>query len=147
MTAPRPAWVRPTLIGSAIVLVLLAAVVVEVRLTASVRGAVRAYTALISAANQGDLQSVRDLCSTRYLRRHHPTLAAEGGVVGLPRTIHKNFRAWRHGSYVWICPTNRVGPIYQFVPERGLWRFDGPIGLLQPGNQVLLNPDLFSSPE
>ena len=57
--------------------------------------------------------------------------AHEGGIVGLPRNIHKNFQAWRQGPNVWLCPTNRVGPVYQFVRESGSWRFDGPVGILR----------------
>lgn len=105
--------------------------------TRPVRQAVRAYTELMSAVNRQDLEAVRSLCSERYLRAHQPEPADEGGVVGLPRNIHKNFRAWRAGPNVWICPTNRIGPVYQLVPEGGGWRFDGPVGLLRPDGQVL----------
>jgi hypothetical protein len=57
--------------------------------------------------------------------------------VGLPRNIHKNFQAWRHGKDVWICPTDRVGPIYQFVFEAGAWRFDGPVGILRARGEIV----------
>ena len=69
---------------------------------------------------------------------HAPEPAREGGIVGLPRNIHKNFQAWRHGPHVWICPTNRVGPVYQFVREAGAWRFDGPVGILRGRGEVIL---------
>jgi hypothetical protein len=98
---------------------------------------VTAYTALIVAANRGDLDAVRRLCTSRYLKEHDVRPAREGGVVGLPRNIHKNFRAWRHGPHVWICPTNRVGPLYQFVFEAGSWRFDGPVGILRGRGEVI----------
>ena len=62
--------------------------------------------------------------------------APDGGLVGLPRNIHKNFQVWRHGENVWLCPTNRIGPIYQFTFENKAWRFDGPVGVLMPGNRV-----------
>ena len=75
-------------------------------------------------------------------RHTPPEPAREGGVIGLPRNIHKNFRAWRHGSAVWICPMNRVGPLYQFVLEAGSWRFDGPIGILRGRGEVVLSDDL-----
>ena len=55
------------------------------------------------------------LCSSRYLSTRSLSLGPEGGIVGLPRTINKNFQAWREGPNVWICPTNRIGPVYQFV--------------------------------
>jgi hypothetical protein len=50
--------------------------------------------------------------------------------VNLPRNIHKNFKVWRSEPNVWLCPTNRGGPVYQFVKEGDDWRFDGPVGLL-----------------
>ena len=41
------------------------------------------------------------------------------------------------GPHVWVCPTNRVGPIFQFVFEEGVWKFDGPIGALRPRGKVV----------
>ena len=101
-----------------------------------------AYTALLDAANRQDMDAVRRLCTERYLQAHAPRPAREGGVVGLPRNIHKNFQAWRHGPHVWLCPTNRVGPLFQFVCEAGAWRFDGPIGLLRGRGEVIPLDDL-----
>lgn len=122
---------RPVVVG-AVAGALLAAVVVGVSTwTRPVREAVTAYTKLISAANRQDVSAARRLCSTRYLKSHKLVPANEGGVVGLPRNIHPNFQAWRQGPHVWLCPTNRVGPIYQFVFENGKWRFDGPVGILR----------------
>ena len=103
-----------------------------------VRRSVLTYTELLGAANRPDLTDdqrldlARRLCSTRYLQTHDLKLAPEGGLVGIPRNIHQNFQAWRHGPHVWLCPTNRVGPVYQFVNENGSWRFDGPVGMLRP---------------
>jgi hypothetical protein len=134
------------LIGVAVVLLLLVGLVVEVITTRPVRQAMRNYTALIAAANRQDLEAIQRLCSARYLSTDAPRAAAEGGVVGLPRNIHKNFQAWRHEANVWICPTNRVGPIYQFVFEQGDWRFDGPIGFLYPRGQVVPLGDLQGPP-
>jgi len=108
----------------------------EIRLTRPVRDAVRVYTELISAANRRDLDSARALCTDRYLAGHRLELAEEGGMIGLPRNINKNFQAWREGSEVWLCPTNRVGPIYRFVQVSGRWRFDGVVGQLLPGGRV-----------
>ena len=133
MTASRRAW----LVGSLIVMALAGGLAVEVVRTAPVRGAVRAFTELIAAANRQDVAAARRLCSARYLRTHDPAPAVEGGLVGLPRNIHPNFRAWRRGDAVWLCPTNRVGPVFQFVVEGHSWRFDGPVGLLRgPGRFV-----------
>jgi hypothetical protein len=57
-------------------------------------------------------------------------------MVGFPRNIHKNFQVWSEGDEVWLCPTNRVGPVYRFVLEGASWKFDGPVGVLKPGGQV-----------
>jgi hypothetical protein len=134
----RRAWI----IGGAIVVALGLALVAEALSTRPVRQAVAAYTALIGAANRQDLDAVRGLCSARYLETHTPGEAREGGVVGLPRSIHKNFQAWRHGPEIWICPTNRVGPLYQFVYEAGAWRFDGPVGILRGRGEIIPLSDL-----
>lgn len=134
---------RSTLIGVGVGVVILAILAGEVIYTQPVREAVHAYTELLAAANRRDispdqrLTDARRLCSRRYLQTHDLRLAPEGGFVGIPRGIHKNYQAWRHHGNVWICPTNRVGPIYQFVRESGSWRFDGPVGLLQPHWEVV----------
>ncbi|WP_406700992.1 hypothetical protein V5E97_19590 [Singulisphaera sp. Ch08] len=110
--------------------------------TRPVREAVATYTALFTAANRQDVEGARRLCSKRYLRTHLMRPADEGGIVGLPRNIHKNFQAWRQGANIWVCPTNRVGPVYQFVHEQGAWRFDGPVGLLRGRREFIPLPDL-----
>jgi hypothetical protein len=138
MSPRRRRW----LIGAGVVLALVVALVLEIIATRPVRQAMTTYTALIAAANRQDLEAIRQLCTERYLKTHTPRAAAEGGVVGLPRNVHKNFQAWRHGPNVWICPTNRIGPLYQFVFEQGAWRFDGPIGLLRPRGEVVPLDDL-----
>jgi hypothetical protein len=114
----------------------MAVLIFEIISTAPVRGAVNTYTELITAANQKDLVGAAKLCTQRYLRAHPLRAAPEGGLVGMPRNINKNFQAWRHGKAVWFCPTNRVGPVYQFLRESGRWKFDGPVGLLRPGGFV-----------
>ena len=133
---------RPILIGAAVVVALIAALVVTSIRTRPVRESVLAFTELLAAANLQDLPRARALCSTRYLEAHPLELADEGGIVGLPRNMHPNFQAWREGPHVWICPTNRVGPIYQFVLEEEGWKFDGPIGLLRGRGQIILDPEL-----
>lgn len=109
--------------------------------TAPVRESVRTYTDLLAAANRQDSDAARDLCTARYRASHRLEPSAEGGLVGLPRGIHKNFRAWLEGPHVWLCPTNRVGPVYQFVREGGAWRFDGPVGVLRPRGELIRLPD------
>ena len=110
--------------------------------TAPVRGSVRAYTDLIAAANRQDVVAARALCSYRYLASHDLRPADEGGIVGLPRNIHKNFTSWRDGPNVLLCPTNRVGPVYQFVPTPGGWRFDGPVGLIRGRGEFVRMADM-----
>ncbi|MHC5543918.1 hypothetical protein ACYOEI_37300 [Singulisphaera rosea] len=110
--------------------------------TRPVRLALAAYGELLGAANRQDLDAIRRLCSSRYLASHALTPAREGGIVGFPRNIHKNFQAWREGPDVWICPTNRVGPVYRFVYQDGRWRFDGLLGLLRGRNELVPLTDL-----
>ncbi len=139
MTAART---RPILIGAAVVASLIVALIVTGVRTRPVRESVIAFTELLAAANLQDLPRARGLCSSRYHGAHPLQLAEEGGIVGLPRNMHPNFQAWRDGPHVWICPTNRVGPIYQFVHEAGAWKFDGPVGLLRGRGQIILDPEL-----
>lgn len=111
----------------------------EAARTAPVRDAVRTYTALISAANRGDIEAANRLCTARFLATHPLKPAGGGGLTGLPRGIHKNFRAWQEGPRVWLCPTSPESlarPVYQLRVEAGEWRFDGLIGHLRPGGIV-----------
>lgn len=110
------------------------------RQTAPRRAAVASLVALVQAANQQNLAAARTLCSRRYLASHPLAAAAEGGLVGFPRNIQKNFQAWPQGDAIWVCPTNRIGPIYQFLNEDGAWKFDGPVGLLRPRGEIVLIP-------
>ncbi len=126
----RVVWIGLGLIAAAV------AVGLEIAWTSPVREAVRCYTELISAANRRDLGSARALCTVGYLAAHDLKLAKEGGMVGLPRNIHKNFQAWREGRDVWLCPTNRVGPVFRFVKASRGWKFDGVVGQLMPGGRV-----------
>jgi hypothetical protein len=105
-------------------------------LTHPQRSSLQTYYAMIDAANRQDSTRARELCSSRYRQTHDLKSAPEGGLVGLPRGISKNFKAWRQGPNVWLCPSDRVGPVYQFISENGAWRFDGPIGLLQSDGRV-----------
>lgn len=139
---PPPPRKRTASTNKMLAYALFAAIVVgglawEVIRTGPVRRSLDAYNRLISVADQGDLAAIRGLCSTRYLRDHPPRLAPEGGLIGLPHYgPHKNFKAWRRGDQVLLCPTNRVGPVYRFIEEGGTWRFDGPVGLLMPDGRV-----------
>ncbi len=100
------------------------------------RSGVTTFTRLLASANAGDLDAVRSLCSGRYLGSHQVVRSAEGGVVGLPRMIHKNFQAWVEGDDVWLCPTDRLGPVYRLVLEEEAWKFDGLVGLLHERGQI-----------
>ncbi|WP_435006993.1 hypothetical protein P12x_004415 [Tundrisphaera lichenicola] len=123
-----------------IVLVLVAALAVPtswgVRSLMMTRRAVLAYTQILTAANGQDIENLRSLCTDRYLRDHPPEVSPGGGIIGLPRGIHKNFQAWRVGEEVWLCPTNRVGPVYRFVFHDDRCEFDGLVGLLRAGGKV-----------
>ncbi len=125
-----------TAIGIGVAILAVGAVVGVAISTAPVRGAVRAYTQIVELARVGDLEHVRALCTQRFLSAHRLEEASEGGVKGIPRNIHKNFKAWREDKAVWLCPTNRMGPVYQFTQEQGVWKFDGPIGLMDAQGRV-----------
>lgn len=128
---------RSIVIGIAVAVLLIGGVAFEVVTTQPVRAAMRTLSELFTIANRPDLSETerltraRSLCTARYVRAHPLVVASEGGIVGIPRNINKNFRAWRQGPNVWVCPTNRIGPVYQFVFENGDWRFDGPVGILR----------------
>jgi hypothetical protein len=134
----RVAWV----VGVLAVLALLASpaarVVRSLRMT---RGGMATFTSLLASANVQDLGAVRALCSRRYLETHVIKGSPEGGVVGLPRNIHKNFQVWSEGDEVWLCPTNRVGPVYRLVFEAGTWKFDGLVGRLVAGGRVEISDE------
>ena len=124
------------------------ALVYEVISTRSVREAVHVYLDLLTIGNRTDL-SVEDrlaaahrLCSAHYLSSRSLSLGPEGGIGGLPRTINKNFQAWREGRHVWICPTNRIGPVYQFINEDGQWRFDGLVAILLPRGELIRTTEM-----
>jgi hypothetical protein len=139
---------RSLIVAGAITLILLGGLAFEIIATRPVRGALRTCTELFTIANRPGLgeaerlDAARALCSRRYLRTHELKVADEGGIVGIPRNLNKNFQAWREGPNVWICPTNRIGPVYQFVFENGGWRFDGPVGILRPRGEMVRMSDL-----
>ena len=155
LTATLMSKPRTALICSAVVALLLAGLAFEVVTTQPVRGAMRTCAELFAIANQLELadragpearrrllEAAGERCSTRY-RRTHPLVAApHGGLVGIPRFINKNFKAWREGPNVWVCPRDRFGPVYQFVLEDGRWRFDGPIGELRPWGEIVRSSEL-----
>lgn len=127
---------RKILVILSVVALAIVLVAIEIRLTRPVRDAVRTYTQLIQAANREDLNAIESLCTERYRKTHVLKFATEGGMIGLPRNIHKNFQVWREGDEVWLCPTNRVGPVYRFVLSDNQWKFDGLVGQLVPGGRV-----------
>jgi hypothetical protein len=139
---------RSVAIAAAIVLFLLAGLAFEVITTQPVRGAMRTCSELFTIANRPGLTSserldaARALCSARYLDSHPLAVSAEGGIIGIPRNINMHFRAWREGPNVWVCPRDRVGPVYQFVHEAGRWRFDGPVALIERSGRMVRTSDL-----
>jgi hypothetical protein len=132
----RLGWV---LAGLAAAALLTSPTIRFVRSLAMTRGGMAAFTALVASANAQDVEAVRSLCSRRYLGSHAIERAAEGGVVGLPRNIHKNFQVWTEGDEVRLCPTNRVGPVYRLVREGDAWKFDGLVGRLVAGGRLELD--------
>jgi hypothetical protein len=122
---------RAYAIGAAVAVGLIVAVASVAVWTAPERESVKTYTDLIAAANRQDVTTARWLCSAHYLETHSLKPATDGGLVGLPRGIHKNFQVWRAGKEVRLCPMNRVGPVFGFVREATGWKFDGPIGILR----------------
>lgn len=149
MRLPRPG--RPSLITLGILTLVVTFLAVEAIRTVPVRHALRSYTDLIAAANRQDLAEARRHCSSRYLKTHDLRDAEEGGLVGLPRNLHPNYQAWRNGSAVWICPTNRfdrgLAPVYQFLHESGGWKFDGPVGVLERGSRFIPMIDAGTPPD
>jgi hypothetical protein len=143
---------RIFLITALITFLAVAGVAFEAIATQPVRGAMRTCSALFTIANRPDLtdterlDAARSRCSTRYLQGHPMALAAEGGLSGFPRNINKNFKAWREGPHVWICTTNRIAPVYQFVFENGDWRFDGPVAILRPWGEIVRTSELPDTP-
>jgi hypothetical protein len=139
---------RLVLIIGAALLLAGAALAYEIISTRPVREAVRVYSQLLAIGNRTDLSDVerltaaRRLCTSRYLSTRSLLLGPEGGIGGLPRTINKNFKAWRDGNNVWICPTNRIGPVYQFVSENGQWRFDGLIAILRARGDLIRTTEM-----
>jgi hypothetical protein len=142
------AGTRVVLISATTVLLLLGGLAFEIISTQPVRGAVRTCSELFTIANRNDLtdaerlKAARTLCSTSFLQDHPLALAVEGGIVGIPRNINVHFKAWREGPNVWICPRDRVGPIYQFVFENGGWRFDGLVAYMGPYGKIERTSDL-----
>ncbi len=140
--------IRWILMAGAITLILLGGLAFEIITTRPVRGAIRTCSELFTVANRPGLREserldmARALCSARYLRTHTLAVASEGGLVGIPRNLNKNFKAWHEGPNVWVCPTNRIGPVYQFVFEDGAWRFDGPVGILRAWGEMVPIADL-----
>ncbi len=108
---------------------LVAIVWIAAVVTAPERDALRTYTRLVTAANRGDVEAVQGLCTTRFLSENPPRLADEGGLVGLPRAIHKNYQIWRSGRDIHICPSNRVGVVFRMVRSGEAWLFDGLVGV------------------
>lgn len=120
------------IVGSIFVAVILGIAWTSLR-TAPVRGSLGTLSRIIVAADQEDDETLRLLCTQRYLHEGGLRRAAEGGLIGFPRTIDRNFQAWTESESVLICPTGRTGPVYRFIEEGNRWRFDGIAGVLGRG--------------
>jgi len=143
---------RIVLISVGLTALVVAWLTFEIITTQPSRGALRAFAELLTIANRPGLTEddrlglARKLCSRRYLQTHQLAVAdpTDGGLVGFPRNVDKNFRTWRQGPHVWVCVTSRssqVRPVYQFVLEDGGWRFDGPIATLSPWGELVRTRD------
>jgi hypothetical protein len=130
MSGIRARWVVLAILGAALLVVPLGRVVRSLVMT---RGAMSTFTRLISAGNAQDVNAIRSLCSKRYLASVSIQVSREGGVIGFPRNIHKNFQIWTEGDEVRLCPTDREGPVYRLLKEEDAWKFDGLAGLLKRG--------------
>src|SRR5262245_21566427 len=97
---------RIAFISTAVVAILLAGLAFELVATQPVRGAMRTCSELFTLANQLEralparpeqarelLAKASALCSARYRQLHPLVAAAEGGLVGIPRNLHPNFKA------------------------------------------------------
>jgi hypothetical protein len=139
---------RLVLIVGATLLLAVAGLTYEIITTRPVREAVHVYSELVAIGNRTDLSegerlsAARRLCSARFLSTRSLSLGPEGGIASLPRTINKNFQAWREGPDVWICPTNRIGPVYQFIAENGHWRFDGLVAILRARGELVRTSEM-----
>ena len=96
--------IRSLIIGGVVVLLLIGGMAYEIVRTQPVRGALRTCSELFTAANRPDLRpeeriaTARALCTRRYLSTHKLDVARDGqGLVGIPRNLNKNFKAWREG--------------------------------------------------
>jgi hypothetical protein len=139
MTKP----VRYALTAAPVVAVLAGLLAYEIVSTRPVRDAVRAYSELIAVGNRPGMteadrvEAARPYFSSRRLAQGPIRIAPEGGVEGLPRSVGRNFRAWRVGAEVWLCPTGRTGVVHRLVEEGGRWKLDGPVGYLRgPGDLI-----------
>ena len=108
---------RSLIIAGAVVLILLGGLVFEIVSTRSVRGAVRTCSELFTIANRPGLQpeeriaAAQSLCTRRYLATHKLDVADDGqGLVGIPRNLNKNFKAWCEGANIWVCPLSPFRP-------------------------------------
>ncbi len=130
-----PRWVWP--VGLLMVVALIAFAPRWVATLRDTHDAIAVYSELLGAANAQNVAGVGQLCTRTYLNAHPVRVAKEGGVIGLPRTIHPNFQAWRDRDDILLCPANRIGPVYRIKKENGSWKFDGPIGILRPGGAIV----------
>jgi hypothetical protein len=138
--------VRNALIAGAVVSMVVGLLAFEIRGTRPVRNAVRAYSELIAVANRPGLseaeriEAVRPYFSARRLAAEPIHVAPEGGLEGLPRSIGRNFQAWRENGDVWLCPTGRTGVVHRLVEEDGRWKLDGLVGYLRGRGELIAAP-------
>lgn len=127
----------------AAVLIALAFVIVR---TSPVRGAVQSYMRLVAASNRGDVETVKALCTERFLQTAR--LNEDGGrVLGeIPQVISQNFQGWEEDGAVLFSPGARVGPVYRLLREGDRWLFDGTVGVLRGDGTLDRTPESPKAP-
>jgi hypothetical protein len=139
--AARRGGFRTYVLGVVVVSAVLAALAFAIARTSPVRGAIQSYMRLVAASNRGDVETVRALCTERYLARTRLDPAGERVLEGIPQGISQNFQGWEEDGAVLFCPSDRVGPVYRLVRAGDAWKFDGPVGLLRGDGRVERVPE------
>ncbi len=116
------------IVGGAATFVLLISVIILLvgTYTAPSRAVLRTLVDLQIAAEAGDLEQARSLCTERFLDEVGLQQTEAGSFFQVPVTLEKNYRLWRRtDGVIWLRPTDIRGPVYQFLRDDDHWRFDG----------------------
>ena len=147
---------RTALISTAIVAILLAGLVFEVVTTQPVRGAMRTCSELFTIANRLELTEPDAARATRAMlggarrallgslpsHRIRWPWPPKGESSAFRATSTRTSKRGEKDRTSGSVPTNRIGPVYQFVFEDGRWRFDGLVAILGPWGEIVRTQDL-----